>query len=318
MIRKITIAVLMSLAWAGSVFAFPETVSVRVTDVTASSFALVWMTDVAATPGVEVYSDVAMTNRLTDSVTITPMPDAPQEVAAAARTKRIMKVRIAGLTSNTRYYARTVTADPADPASIGYSVLQPVTTASAVVPYITATDGTLQGVANDLVAMKVYIRPSEANGGAPGQGDLILLETPLSPNPVSAFVGAGTAAPEGTIDLNNLFGQDLTSLAIQGGEKAVLTVYRGGALATLSHYRKLPVNSSMVAVGEPVKGFFADINLDGKVDELDFAEFRKQYRTGADDAIYNPDYNFVEGSGGKIDAQDFARFAREYGRVDVQ
>jgi len=307
----------MGLVWAGSAFAVPETVSVRVTDVTTSSFALVWMTDVAALPSVEVYSDSAMANRLSDTVTVIPMPDAPQDVVTAARSKGIMKVRVAGLTPNATYYVRSVTADPADPASIGYSGLQQVTTAATVLPYRSVADGTLQGFANDLVSMKVYIRPNDADA-VPGQGDLILLETPGSPFPISAFIGAGTTSPEGVLDLNNLFGTDMTSLAVLGGEKAQFSICRGGSLSTLSHYRKFAVSSTTVNVGEPVKGFFADINLDGNVDDQDFAEFRKQYRTQPNDATYNPDFKFVEGSDVKINAQDFASFARQYGRTGVQ
>ena len=119
------------------------------------------------------------------------------------------------------------------------------------------------------------------------------------------------------IDLNNLFGPDMTSLWIKGGEQAQLRFYRGGSLSTLLHYRRLPLNSGTVSVLEPVKGFFADINQDGKVDDADFAAFRNQYRTVPDDATYNPDFKFVQTPSSKIDAQDFARFAREYGRVSV-
>lgn len=310
-------AVFLFAIMAGNALAVPETVSMRVTDVTTSSFAVVWMTDVAANPNVEVYGDSSMTARLTDTITVSSMPDAPQGVAEASRSRGIMKVRVAGLVPNTKYYVRTVTADPADPSSIGYSGLQEVTTASAVVPYRQASDGSLQGFANDLLSMKVYIRPGDKDA-VPGQGDLILLETPAAPYPVSAFVGAGTAAPEGVLDLNNLYGQDLASLDIQGGEKTLLRIYRGNTLSTLLHYRKFPAGVNGIAVSEPVKGFFADINLDGKVDEEDFAEFRKQYRTGPDDAAYNPDYNFVTEPAGKVDAQDFARFAREYGRTGVE
>lgn len=317
MMRKSMILVLIGLAWAGNACAVPETVSMRVTDVTTSSFALVWMTDVAATPNLEVYGDSAMTTRLTDTVTVIPMPDAPQDVTAAARGKGIMKVRAVGLLPNTTYYVRAVTADPADQTSIGYSALQEVTTAATVVPYRPAADGTFQAFANDLIAMKVYIRPSNQDA-VPGKGDLVLLETSASPYPVSAFVGAGIAAPEGVIDLNNLFGTDMTSLAVLGGEKGQLSVYRGGALSTLVHYRKLPAGSGTVAVAEPVKGFFADINLDGKVDDQDFAIFKNQYRTAPDDPTYNPDYKFVAGPDGKINAQDFASFARQYGRTGVQ
>ena len=315
--RKLIFATLAALAFAQSAFAVPETVSVRVTDVTTSSFAVVWMTDVAATPAVEVYSDVAMQNRLTDTVTCTAMPDASQEVAAAARSKGIMKVRVAGLFPNTSYYVRTVTADPATPASIGYSGLRQVTTAAAVIPYRQGGDGTLHGSGNDLATFKVYVRPHDP-AAVPGQGDLILLETDDARNPVSAFVGVGVSAPEGVLDLNNFFGTDLTSLALQGGEKTILTVFRGGTLSTLLHYRTLPANSNVASVVEPVKGFFADSNLDGKIDDQDFQAFRKQFRTAADDAAFNPDFDFIEGPSGNVDAQDFARFAREYGRVDVQ
>lgn len=317
MMRKLLIALFMVLFWVGSALAVPETVSVRVTDVTTSSFAMVWMTDVAATPAVEVYSDSAMSNRLTDTVTVTPMPDLPQGVISSAGGKGIMKVRVSGLTPDTGYYVRSVTVDPVNSASIGYSGLQPVTTGTEVRPYNLGEDGTLHGFANDLISTKVYIQPS-ANDPAPGQGDLILLETPAAPYPVTAFVGAGAKAPESVLDLNNLFGQNLNSLFLQGGENILLTIYRGGTLSTLIHYRRVPVNSGTVAVAEPVKGFFADINLDGKVDDADFAEFRKQYRTVPDDSAYNPDYKFVESPAGKIDAQDFARFAREYGRTNVQ
>lgn len=317
MMQKLKFVLFMVFVWVGNAFAVPETVSVRVTDVTTSSFALIWMTDVVATPNVEVYSDSAMSNRLTDKITVTPMPDLPQAVTAAAGGKGIMKVRVSGLAPNTGYYVRSVTADPANGASIGYSDIQPVTTGSEVRPYNRREDGTLQGFANDLISTRVYIRPS-ANDPASGQGDLVLLETPVSPYPVTAFIGAGAKAPEGLLDLNNLFGQSLNSLFIQGSEKILLTIYRGGTLSTLFHYRRLPANSGAVAVAEPVKGFFADINLDGKIDGQDFAEFKKQYRTVPDDADYNPDYKFVENPTGKIDAQDFARFAREYGRAGVE
>ncbi|HEY6871728.1 MAG TPA: fibronectin type III domain-containing protein [Geobacteraceae bacterium] len=315
--RKWLFALMILVGTAGSALAVPETVSVRITDVTTSSFAVVWMTDVAATPNVEVYGDAAMTNLLTDTVTIIPMPDVPQEVTVAARGKGIMKVRVAGLTPGTTYYVRSVTVDPSDPAGIGYSPLQQVTTAATVVPYLAATDGTLQGTGNDLVSFTVYIRPRDADA-VPGQGDLILLESPGSPYPLSAFVGVGIAAPEGIIDLNNLFGPDLTSLVIHGGEKAQLSIYRGGTLSTLSHYRRMPANSAAVSVLQPVRGFFADINLDGTVDDQDFDALRKQYRTVPDDPTYNPDYKFVDDPTGKVGAQDFARFAREYGRTGVQ
>jgi hypothetical protein len=316
MIGNLLILLLTLLAWTGSALAVPETVSLRITDVTTSSFAVVWMTDVAATPDLEVYSDSSMVNRLTDTVVLSPMPDTTLDVAAAARTKGIMKMRVAGLTPGTAYFVRAVTKDPADPLSVGYSGLQQVSTAVQVLPYRLAEDGALRPIGNDLVSFKVYIRPHDL-GATPGRGDLILLETPAAPNPVSAFVGVGASAPEGVVDLNNLFGTDKASLALLGGEKTVLSIYRGGTLSTLTHFRKLPANSQVVSLGVPVQGFFADINLDGKVDDQDFDAFRKLFRTAADDASFNPDFKFIGDPASSVDAQDFARFAREFGRVGV-
>jgi hypothetical protein len=74
----------------------------------------------------------------------------------------------------------------------------------------------------------------------------------------------------------------------------------------------------MVQVIEPEKGFFADFNLDGKVDDADFTEFRNRYRTHADDMFYNPDFDVLDDGEGSVDVKDFAKFSKEYGRTDVR
>lgn len=307
---------LLLVLFCRSAHAVPDTVAVRVTDVTTSSFSLVWLTDVQAEPAVEVYADAGMATPLSEGVSVTAMPDATEACAAAARKNGVMKVRVTGLTPSTRYFVRSVTRDPADIASVGYSALQEVFTARTVKPYTTAQDGTLQSFGNDLAAMKIYIRPLDQNE-LPGLGSLLLLETADSQYPLSAFVGSGAAAPEGVLDLNNQFDADRISRMIAGNEVARLYAYRGGSLPTLVHYRRLAVNSALGKASEPVKGFFADINLDGRVDDADFELFRAQYRSLPDDSIYNPDYKFVQTPDGRVDARDFTRFAREYGRSDL-
>jgi hypothetical protein len=315
--RILLATALLLISWCQSALAVPDTVSARVTDVTTSSFSIVWMTDVPADAGVEIYTDANMSAPLTEGVVVTPMPDASQEVAAAAKVKGIMQVRVSGLTPNTRYYARSVTRDPANPDSIGYSATLEIRTAKLVAPFTLAQDGSLQGFANDLATMKVYLQPNDQQA-VPGLGDLLVLETRTAGYPLSAFVGAGSIAPEGVIDLNNLFGPDFSSLWVKGGETTQISFYRGGTLATLLHFRRLPINSGMQAASEPAKGFYADINLDGKIDDADFQEFKQQYRTAPNDGNYNPDYKFVQNLSGKIDAQDFASFAKQYGRTGVQ
>jgi hypothetical protein len=132
------------------------------------------------------------------------------------------------------------------------------------------------------------------------------------------FVGDRIAAPEGILDLNNLYGMNGASLNVTGGERIVLRVYRGTGLSTLVHYRRVPDNGNMVQVIEPEKGFFADFNLDGKVDDADFTEFRNRYRTHADDMFYNPDFDVLDDGEGSVDVKDFAKFSKEYGRTDVR
>jgi len=314
--RTLTI-ICMLFAVTRIAWALPDTVRIQVTDVTTSSFSLVWMTNVAATPGVEIYSDPSLTIRIDDKVVVTPMPDATAEAADSARSKGVMKVRVAGLSPNTFYYARAVTIDPVDPLNVGFSPVQQVLTEVASVPYTTASDGSLQAFGNDLMSFKVFIKPADQSA-KPGLGDLLLLEAAASPYPVSAFVGTGTVSSEGIVDLNNLYGENRQSMYVQGGERAVLRVYRGETLSALLHYRWLPVNSQTVAVQEPVKGFFADYNLDGKVDGSDFEEFRSHFRTAPNDTAYNPDFNVIDDPEGKVDARDFARFAHEFGRVNVK
>lgn len=320
--RSIAFLLISFLLATGSALAVPETVSVRVTDVTTTSFALVWLTDVAADPAVQVFRDAAGANPITETLAIVAMPDTSSPVVAAARQKGIMKVRVSGLDAATSYYVRTVTADPANPASVGYSSLQEVTTATAILPYRQAEDGNLSPLANDLLAFRVYIRPADP-ADFPGLGDLLLLEADGGQYPLSTFAGEGIVAPEGILDLNNLFGVEGESLDLLGGEKATLRIYRGNTLSTLLHYRRFPVDDGQTTVTAPVQGFFADINLDGKVDGEDFELFKTQYRLGADDPAFNPDSNFfpVETgktvAGDKVDVQDFARFAPEYGRTNV-
>jgi len=307
---------ILAISLPQSARAVPDTVSVRVADVTTSSFSLVWMTDVQTEPEVEVYTDAAMASRLSEGLSITAMPDATPDISAAARAKGIMKIRVSGLGPAKTYYVRSVTRDPANSDSVGYSPLLEVKTASAVIPYATDPDGSLKGYVNDLSTARVYIRPSDQQG-QPGLGDLVMLETPVSAYPLSAFVGAGSNMPEGVIDLNNLFGSNSASVWAKGGEKAQIRFYRGISLSTLLHYRRLASATGYLSAAEPAKGFFADVNLDGKVDDSDFEEFRKQYRTSPNDSAYNPDFKFVPTESGRVDAQDFTRFAREYGRADV-
>lgn len=317
MIKYIFAAFVICLLRVGSVEAVPETVGARITDVTPASFSIVWMTDVPANPTVEVFADASMAVPIIEGIEIMPMAGAAPDVALAAREKGIMKVQVTGLLAGTTYYVRAVTIDPVDPQSISYSSPLEAGTALEVKPYVRKEGGVLQGFSNDLLTFKVYIGPRDTRA-RPGLGDLLVLAVEGSPYPMSAFVGEGIEDPEGVLDLNNLFAPEMMSMDTIGGEKTILRVYRGGTLSTLLHYRRLPSDANTVNASEPVRGFFADINLDANIDETDFNEFKEQYRSVADDDNFNPDYDFIQDEGGRIDAKDFARFAPQYGRKGVK
>lgn len=308
--------VLLALTFIGpdTVFAVPAVEGVKVTDVTTSSFSLVWITDIYGDPDIEVYSDINMANEITDTLAISPMPVGSPAVAEAARTKRIMKVLVSGLLASTKYYARAVMRDPEDPFNVGYSPLHEVVTGERVVPYGYAPDG-VYGFSNDLAEFRVYRSPA---GDTVGTGDLVIIESAGSRYPVSAFVGDGIGEPAGVLDLNNLFSESGISLDLTGGERLVVTVYRGGMLSTLTHYRRVAHDDGMVYVMKPLKGYFADINLDGSVDSVDFEKFKEQYKTLPDVDYYNPDFNFIEDDEDVVDVREFSKFSREYGRTGVE
>ena len=71
--RALVVAVIVTLLLTGQALAVPDTIGVRITDVTPASFCLVWMTDVAASPSVEIFADAGMNTRLDDQVSILPI-----------------------------------------------------------------------------------------------------------------------------------------------------------------------------------------------------------------------------------------------------
>jgi hypothetical protein len=321
--QRTALLLIALLLWASPALAVPETVSLRVTDVTPRSFSLVWMSNVAAEPDLEVYADAGMATELTDGLKIEVLPDLTATVGDAARSKHIYQVRVSGLQAGHEYHVRSLTRDAGDSSSIGYSALQSVTTAAQVVPYRREADGTLGAVSNDLLSFKVYVRPAQNGEVFAGVGDLLLLETAQASSPISAFAGQGITDGEGVLDLNNLF--DLSGLSFDtlGNEPVTLRVYRGDTLSVLYHLRKLPVDSGRLAVSEPLRGFNrADLNLDGQVDMADFSVFKEQYRLAANDAAFNPDFNFVALSPDEItaadavDLRDFGWFAGQHGKTE--
>lgn len=289
--------------------ALPALTGVRVTDVTASSFAVVWMTDVEGEPSVEVFLDLQMSSSIKHGVNIIQMAGATSTKTAALGRGNI-RVMVTGLQPDTLYYIRAAMPDPSDPSVISYSPLMEAVTASKTIPY-KDSDGLRVSLANDLIVFSTFTQSDDQENGA---GELVVLEIPNSRYPLSAYVGEGVQAPEVIFDLNNLYGSDGLSADIAGGDRITLTVYKGGFAYTVLYYRRLDLNNGISAVSEPLKGYFADVNMDGSVDDGDLELFRAQYGIASSDPGFNPDFDFVQDQSGVIDVKDFSKFSIQYGR----
>ena len=320
---RILLLLLIGCVWAIPVLAVPETVSLRVTDVTPRSFCLVWMSNQEVAPAVEVFADAGMTEDLTSDLKVEVMPDLSAQVREATDAKFIYRVRISGLQADTGYFVRSLGQDVNDVTSVGYSALESVQTANRVTSYRTDDEGNLATMNADLLAFPVYVRPQDKEDAFAGIGDLLLLETSQAVYPVTAIAGEGIPAGEAVIDLNNLFGLTRASLDLQEETLVTLRVYRGNTLSTLYHLRKLPVATGEMKVAAAATGWNrADLNYDGIVDASDFALFKEQYRLTANNSAYNPDSDFVfvgtnDGADEVIDIRDFGWFAGQFGKQEL-
>lgn len=316
LLKQITVAMAFFVVtlFSNTVYASIETVSLRIVDVTPISFSVVWMTNVEGVPNIDVYSDVTMQNKINKNVKIIPYIDLSQELQGLARQKGIMKITVTGLNPDSTYYFNAITSDEATGLT-DYSTLTSATTASKILTYSIDDVQKKYTFTNNLATFNIFLPPSD-DGILLGKGSLILLDTDTSLYPLSAFIGNEINAPEGYIDLNNLFNIAGTSLQVFDGSRTKLLVYRGTTFSTLLHYRKISVHAGSGMVEDVVKGFFADINLDGNVDVIDFELFKEHYMLEANDISFNPDFDFYKTN--KVDVFDFSKFSKEYGRIDVE
>lgn len=284
--------------------AAPGISGTRTTDITPGSFSVVWLSNEAATAGLEVYSDPGGTNPVAGAViTGHPLFNDSGAVKVDAEDRGVMKAMAAGLDPATSYYFRTVTTSKAD-SSVTTGTLTAVQTANTVKRISPAAFGQ----ANPVIRFDCY----ESDGVTPAGGSLMLVSISGALTDLATFVGEHSVpAPTVLLDLNNLFSAATgETLILNGGEALTLTHVRGpgeeetytfylpdndGTARTLDPYLVEERKASTVLMpretGEGIVQYFMEFPVTpGKVYQIQYSN------TGLD----SPDWQVGEDSGFEV------------------
>ncbi|MBW2738338.1 MAG: fibronectin type III domain-containing protein [Deltaproteobacteria bacterium] len=215
--------VLPVAAYAGA----PEVSHVMVTDVTTTSFSVIWASSEPSTASIEVYGVEDGTVPVPDAV-ITPHPieSGDDAIREAAEDNGVMKVRVTDLEPDTTYYFMTITTSKLTDDTTDYPVAAPfmsVTTESETVRTY-ESGGDILLFSNDLIIEACYLD----NGTTFAEGTLLLATVAGGSHPVTSFVGDGVDSPYAIIDLNNMFSRDtFENLDLSQGLNITLLNFRG-------------------------------------------------------------------------------------------
>ena len=203
----------------------PEVSHVMVTDVTTTSFSVIWSASEASTADLKVYEDEA--GAVMDAV-ITPHPieSGDDAIKTAAENNGVMKVRVTGLEPDTTYYFMTITTSKSTEETTDYpDTAMSVTTESETVRTYESGEDTLP-FSNDPIIEACYLD----DGTNFAEGTLLLATVAGGSHPITAFVGDGVEPPFAIIDLNNVFSRDThVNFDLFQGLNLTLLNFRGSA-----------------------------------------------------------------------------------------
>ncbi len=204
----------------------PEVSHVMVTDVTTTSFSVIWAANEASTAGLEVYADENGSSLVDALITPHPIESGDDTIKTAAENNGVMKVRVTGLAPDTTYYFKTSTTSKSstdttyNPSAAPFT---PVTTESETVRTY-ESGGDILPFSNDLIIEACYLN----DGTTPAEGTLVLATVAGGSHPITAFVGDGVDSPYAIIDLNNVFSRDTyENLDLSQGLNLTLLNFRG-------------------------------------------------------------------------------------------
>jgi hypothetical protein len=202
LIRLLAIASLLALP----ALALPAVQGVSVGNVTASSACIAWEFTESARPGLEVFTDAAATQNVTDSIRIEiqSLENARREVGSTAATrqanrdlqaamtaKNVAFIRLSGLNPQTQYFLRPQGLSLTTDTVVATGALTPVTTArsAAFVPE-----------SRQLIADLAAMVPTTGSV----EGALLVASHAQAAYPLIAVVGDGESSTAAYFDLTLL------------------------------------------------------------------------------------------------------------------
>jgi hypothetical protein len=262
-IRLLKLFLLLSIFVCSSTIVLagiPEVSNVIVTDVTTSSFSVIWTASEASTANLEVYEDDLGTVPIFDGV-ITPHPieSGDLTIKTLAEDNGVMKVRVTGLLPETSYYFKTITTSKSTSETTRLPDLDPplaVTTETLTVRTLGGVDGNVP-FSNDLIVQECYLD----DGVTPANGTLLVATFSDGHYPLSSFVGDGATSPYAVIDLNNAFDSStLETSQLSSGVGISFFNFRGiNGVSQVNNF--IPPNSSATEIKLPDAGMVSGWNL---------------------------------------------------------
>jgi len=238
----------------------PSVKNMMVTDVTTSSFSVIWASSEPSEPALEVYDDPDGVIPTAGAI-VTPQPTAAgnSAIATLAEDNGVMKVRVTGLLPDTAYYFQTVTTSKDSSDTTRYPEDPPF---ESVITEITAlrtraSGSSLVPFGNDVIVAECYLD----DGVTPAQGTLLVATVEGGNYPVTAFVGDGIWPPYALLDLNNIFSRNSNeSLDVAQGSNLALLNFRG-ALGNAVITHRVPEDGGLGEIKPPDPALYPGWNM---------------------------------------------------------
>lgn len=275
----ITILLLLSLV-SQSARALVSYADITITDVTATSFVILWRNNEAATGQVNVFTDVLGAVPVTDTVINIQYNEANDAtLATQSEDSGVLRVRVSNLQANTPYFFQTVTT-----ARVGGAV-QTFPASGPLPSVVTQLKGA--PVSNESLATRVL----QEDAVSAATGSVVLLSVANSEYPVSHMVGDSFASDYAAINLTNIYSiATRANVVLTGGEAYTLTAF-GGINGDVVYSSTLIANAGQGEVRElAVSPLALATRVDTDGDEMpDAYELAHGLNPGVDDSLDDAD-----------------------------